>query len=334
MLQKGYVNHAVGFGNAYPLAEIPDGFRSVASSSQACDSRHSRVVPSVHNALVHKGFKVALAHHRVSKVESCELYLLRRILPESDLSQNPVVERSVILKFQGAEGVGYSLYGVLYRVGKIVHRVDAPFVPGVVVRRFVSDSVYYRISHVYVRRCHVYLRSEHSLAVGKLSRLHVLKDLKVLLNALVSARAFLSRLFQGSSVFLYLLRRQAVHVCQAFFDQNDCSLVHLVEVVGRPEKLLPFKAQPSDILFYGAYILYVFLNGVGIVISQVALSVILFGCSEVYAYGLRVTYVKVAVRLRRETGVYFLSLAALKVSVNYAVNKVGRISFAHFILLR
>jgi hypothetical protein len=56
-----------------------------------------------------------------------------------------------------------------------------------------------------------------------------------------------------------------------------------------------------DVFLDGIHILHVLLGGVGVVETQVANAAVVLGDAEIQAYSLGVTYVKVAVRLRRET---------------------------------
>ncbi|MPM41326.1 hypothetical protein SDC9_87978 [bioreactor metagenome] len=77
----------------------------------------------------------------------------------------------MILEFQGAQGVGDPLQGILDRVGKIVHGIDAPLIPGAVVGHVV-DPVNGRVPQVKVAGGQVDFGPEGHGAVGELSRAH------------------------------------------------------------------------------------------------------------------------------------------------------------------
>ena len=65
------------------------------------------------------------------------------------LSYHPVIQRTVIFKFQRTDGMGNALDGILDGMCKIVHRIDTPFISGIVMchmRHTVND----RISHVHI----------------------------------------------------------------------------------------------------------------------------------------------------------------------------------------
>ena len=66
-------------------------------------------------------------------------------------------------------------------VGKRVHRVNAPGVPGVVVRG-VAYAVDRWVAHIDVRRGHVNFGAQHRAAVWQLACAHVSKALQVVLN--------------------------------------------------------------------------------------------------------------------------------------------------------
>ena len=111
-----------------------------------------------------------------------------------------------------------ALDGILNRMRKIVHWINAPFISRVVMQRAVGDSVNNRVSHIDIRRCHINFCTKYALAVCKLTRFHLLKETQVFFHALVSARTLLARLFQSAAVFLNLLSIQAADISLALLD--------------------------------------------------------------------------------------------------------------------
>ncbi|MNV78543.1 hypothetical protein D3C71_1720390 [compost metagenome] len=65
---------------------------------------------------------------------------------DGDVIQHPVVQAAVILELQGTQRMGDPFQRIGNAVGEIVHRVDAPFVAGLVVFREL-DAVQHRIAH-------------------------------------------------------------------------------------------------------------------------------------------------------------------------------------------
>ena len=92
------------------------------AAAQSADSGETGVVPAVENAFFYEFSEISLARDGVGDIEVCELSLLRARL-EADVVEHPVVERSVVLKFDGAQGVGYALDGVLYRMRVVVEQI-------------------------------------------------------------------------------------------------------------------------------------------------------------------------------------------------------------------
>ena len=87
---------------------------------------------------------------------------------------SPVISGPVILELKGADAVSYSLDCIRDRVCEIVHRVDAPFVPGSWMGGEL-DPVKGRVPHVDIGTCHIYLGPERIGALRMLSFLHLLE---------------------------------------------------------------------------------------------------------------------------------------------------------------
>ena len=96
------------------------------------------------------------------------------------LRYNPVIKRPVIFKFQRTDRMGNSLNRVFYRMRVIIHRIDTPFIPCILVGK-VRHTVQDRITHIDVRRGHVDFRTQGFLTVRVLSFLHLLKQPQILL---------------------------------------------------------------------------------------------------------------------------------------------------------
>lgn len=115
-------------------------------------------------------------------------------------------------------------------VGEIVHRVDAPFVAGLVVFGEL-DAVQHRIAHHDKRRSHIDLGAQAGGAFGELAVAHLLEQRQVLFHAAVAVRAVFARRGQGAAIFTDLLRRQLIDVGQPLGDQLNRILVQLIEIV-------------------------------------------------------------------------------------------------------
>ena len=150
--EQGHIDGGIPFGNADPLAEVTNGRRRVASATQPGDGQHSRIIPAPDMAFLHQSDEFALAHHRIVQIEAGKLDLLG--VEDLQLIEDPVVQRPMVLEFQGAEGVGNPLDGVREAVGVIVHGIYAPHVSGTVVMGS-HDPIDHRITHIDVAAGHV-----------------------------------------------------------------------------------------------------------------------------------------------------------------------------------
>mmetsp|Transcript_5820 Transcript_5820/g.13955 ORF Transcript_5820/g.13955 Transcript_5820/m.13955 type:complete len:211 (+) Transcript_5820:1590-2222(+) len=201
--------------------------------------------------------QLALRQNRVLEVEARELCLPRvagdqvRVL---QLVQHPVVERAVVLELEGAERVRDLFQGVRNAVREVVHRVDAPLVPGHDMLR-LAHPVQGRVSHVEVGAGHVDLRTQTMLAFLVVAVLHLLEHLEVLLHRAVAVRRLLPRRRQRAPVLAHLLGAEALHIRLPLLDQVDGSVVEHIEVVRRVPhvavpRVRPFLVaahQPADV---------------------------------------------------------------------------------------
>ena len=179
VFQELHVHGAFGLGDADELAEIADGFRRVTAPAQPGERGHARIVPAAHEAFRDQFQQITLAQHRVRQVQPREFDLLRPV--DAQFDQEPVVERPVDFKLQGADGVRDAFDGIAEAVGPVVGRVDEPLVAGAVVRG-AHDAVHHRVAHVDVGRGHVNFGAERLGAVREFARAHALEEVQVLLR--------------------------------------------------------------------------------------------------------------------------------------------------------
>ena len=146
------------------------------------------------------------------------------------LSYHPVIKRSVIFKFQSTDRVCYSLNGILDRMSKVIHGINAPLVSRIMVGH-MGHTVNNRISHIDIRRSHIDLGSEHMAAVREFPVFHFFKQFQILFYTSVPVGTFLSRLSKSSSVFPDLFRTEIADKSLAFLDQLYGCLIHLIKVI-------------------------------------------------------------------------------------------------------
>ena len=237
---------------------------------------------------------------------------------------DPVVQRPVILEFQRAERMRDTLDRVLDRMREVIHRVDAPFIPCILMRQ-MRDPVEDRVPHIDVGRGHIDLRAEHHRAVGILSRLHVPEESQAFLRIPVPVRVVSARLGQRAAVLADLIRAQAADIGEPLPDQQLRLLVHRVKVIGREEAAIPeISAQPPDILLDGLHKFALFLRGVRVVETQIEAAVVLLRDPGVEDDGLRVSDMKISVRFRRKTRTDFVVPSLLQIPVYDVLDEISR----------
>ena len=275
VLQHGIIHRTLALGYAAEIHKHLDRFRRESPAAERRDGHQARVVPAVYHSFFHQLFDVSLTRHHIGQIQLGKLDLPRR-MGIFQLPHHPVVQRTVVFKFQRTDGMRDALDGVLDGMGEVVHGINTPFIAGIVMchmRHTVDD----RITHIHIGRGHVDLGAQHLLSVPIHAVLHVLEQFQVLFHAAVPVRAVLARLGQRAAVFPDLLRAQVADVCLSLFDQLHRSLIHLREIIRREEQpVLPVRAQPLDIFLDRLHELYLLLGRVRVVKTHIKLAVVLF----------------------------------------------------------
>ena len=240
------------------------------------------------------------------------------------LSHHPVIQRSVVLELQSTDGMRDALDGILYRMCKVIHRINAPLVSCIVVCH-MRHTVENGISHIQIGRRDVNARAEYLLTICVLSVLHLLKKLQILLHGTAAKRIFFARLCKSTSVFLNLLCGQVRHICLSFPNQLHCALVHLVKIVrGKKQPVLPVRAKPFDIRLDRLHKLDVLLGRIRVVKTHVELAAVFFCDSIIDKNRLGMTNVQIAVWLRRKARMYRIIYTLCQILVNHLFDKVSR----------
>ena len=222
IFQQAHVHDAVVSRDADAVAEFPNGFGGVASAAKPGKGGHARVVPAADVAALDEFDEPPFAEDGVGQVEPRKFDLARVV--DIEFVEEPVVKRTVILKFQRADGVRDAFNGIRLPVREIVHGVDAPFRAGARMLR-VEDSVHHGVAEIQIGRCHVNFRAEHFCAVGEFARAHTLEEVEVFFHGAVSVGTFFSGFRERASVFADFFRAQVVYIGFARFDELHCPLI-------------------------------------------------------------------------------------------------------------
>ena len=228
----------------------------------------------------------------------------------------------MILKLQRTDRVRDPLDSILNRMSKVIHRIDTPFITGIMVCH-MGHTVNDRISHIDVRRCHIDLSAQHLLSVLIFSRTHLLEQLQVFLYRTIAIWAFFSRLCQRAAVLPHLFRREIAYKRFSLFDQPDCTFVHLVKIIRRKiEMLSPVSAQPFDIFFNRIHELHLLFRRIRVVKSHVECAAILLCKAIIQKDRFGMPDMEISVRLRREPRTDMIVYTFRKIFIYFLLYKI------------
>ena len=302
--------------------KLQNGGRGVAAAAQTAQGGHTRIVPPLNVVLKYQLTQVTLGHDRVGHVQASKLALLGMVRQRAVID-NPLVQRTMVLELDRAHGVRDAFQCVLNRVRKVIERIDAPLVT-LTVMVCADDAVDRRVTHVHVGRRHIDLGTQGLRTIRELAVAHVLEQLQVLLDRTITVRAVLARLGQRAAVLTDFVLGQVAHVRLACLDECNCAVIAGLKVIRAVEDTTVghLTGQPLDIFLNGLYIFVVLTHRVGVVKTQIELTIVLLSDRPVDVDRLSRADVQVAVGLGRETGVDLLIEASRNVGVNDISQKV------------
>ena len=226
MFQHGHVGHARIFCDTDVVGERPQRARGHAAPAQPGNGQHARIVPAVHEFIVHELDELSLAHDRVSQIKPCKFILMRPGPRHFDGIENPFVKRPVHFEFQSANRMCNPLDVITQRMRPIVHRVNAPFVASPMMRG-VPDAVEHRIAQPHVGRAHVDLRSQRARAIREFARFHAREEIEVFFDRTIAKRTFLAE----PAILVGLLRGHVANECLILAHQFNCAFVKSIEII-------------------------------------------------------------------------------------------------------
>ena len=205
------------------------------------------------------------------------------------------------LELKRADGVGDALNEVGLAVCKVVHRVSLPLC-ACAVMRVLDDAIHDGIAEVHVGVRHINLGAQRHGAFVELAFVHAAEKVKALFPRTIAEGAFDTRLGRSALLLGNHLGTLLIDVSQAATNHFLGQIPELLEIVGGIiQTVAPVESEPMDILHDGFNIFGILTAGIGIVETQVALSAIFLGGTEVHADGLGVSDVEIAVGFWWET---------------------------------
>jgi hypothetical protein len=155
-------------------------------------------------------------------------------------------------------------------MGKVIHRINAPFVTGPVMMRAFNDAVERRVPHHNVPRRHVDFRAQDAIPFFELAVFHPFKEVKILIDRTVAVGAFFAGFSQGPPVLTDLIGRQTINVRLALLNKLNGILIKFFKIIRSVKQLaLPIKPQPFDILLDRLNVSVLFFRRIGVIEAQV-----------------------------------------------------------------
>ena len=186
-------------------------------------------------------------------------------------------------------------------MSKVIHWVNAPLITSTMMGS-MSYTVNNRVTHVDVAGSHINLSTKHLFTISKFAILHTLEKIKVFFYTAVSVWAFLAWLSKSATILADFLSIQIIYESQSTLNQLYSKVIQLAKIIRSiKHSVIPAKAQPLYICLNGINVLSIFLDRIGIIKTKIALAIILLCQTEIKANRLCVTYMKITVRLWRET---------------------------------
>ena len=158
MFQQRHIGHARILRDADVVGERAQHAGRHTTPAQAGNRDHARVVPPAHQFFIDELDQFALADDRVGQIEPRKFILMWTRLRKFQRVEDPVIKRPVHFEFQRANRVRDPFDVIAERVRPVVHWINAPFLPGAMMR-CVPNAVQHRIAQPYVRRVHVNFRA-------------------------------------------------------------------------------------------------------------------------------------------------------------------------------
>ena len=180
--------------------------------------------------------------------------------------------------------------------------------------------------------CHVDLGTEYEGTWLTLTAVHEVEEFQVLLDRTVTERTVGTR--TGCRAFLLGndLRTLLIHISPALFDQPHGKIPEFLEIVAGIIDVSPLESQPLDVIFDALDILCIFLDGVGIVETEVTDTTVFLGQTEVDGNGLGMSDVQVAIGLWWEAGLHSAAvLTFCQVIDDFLLNEANALFFLAFV---
>ena len=175
----------------------------------------------------------------------------------------------------------------------------------------VQHAINQWIAEEHVRMRHVDLSTKHQCAWLALTAIHEFKQLQVFLHRAIAEWAVSTRTGGGTLLLGNHLCTLLVHIGTSLLDEPYGKVPKLLEVIAGVVDVSPLESQPLDIVLDALDVFSILLDGVGVVETKVALTIVFLGQPEVDGDSLGVSDVQIAIGLWWETGLHSASVLTL-----------------------
>ena len=223
--------------------------------------------------------------------------------------------------------------GITDRMGEIIHRIDAPLVPGAPML-LVEDAVNCRIAHNNIRAAHVDFGTQSFASLGELTVPHAAEEIQAFFRRTVAPGTVASGFGEGSTVFSHLVLAEFIHIRKSAHDPVLSDFIAFVIIVGSIiETTGPVKSKPVNIPLDCFDIFSILFGRICVIKAQIAFSAILFCGKKVHDQRFAVANMHIAIGLGRKTGMHLRIMAFLEIFFNGIPDKIGPGAFHNRILL-
>ena len=170
--------------------------------------------------------------------------------------------------------------GIALAMCKIIHRVNAPFIPCTVVMG-MFDPVKNGIPHQHIDMGHINFSPKGTYTIGKLAVFHPDKKVAVFLYRPVAEWTVFAGFCRCTFHGRHFLGGNIVHIGQVLINQFKGKFIQGFKIVRSIPFMLPFKSQPFHILFDTIHIFGFLGNGIGIIKAKVCIAGVFLGKPEI-----------------------------------------------------